>query len=326
MPRWFVLLLALSASGPASALRLLATLDVGRQPKQVAISPDGRTAYVTNFGARSISVVDLEKRRVLKKIRTESAPVEVAFAPDGRLAYVTGFRPGRLWKIDATTHQVVAETEGHPYPKGIAVSPDKRWVFFSSWWWPRGLLTEVDADTLARRRTLRLGNRPRGVAVSPDGRTLAVCNFAEEDDDEGRGLDLIDVATFRLLGRVETGLAPRHVLFTTDGRQAIVSNLGSSSIAVVEVKRRRLARRIVVGGGPKTIGLSPEGRTLYVADYSGRRVLAVGLEAGKVTKRVRLGDRASGLAVVPGGREILVTGWDQGKLFILTTAETRARR
>jgi YVTN family beta-propeller protein len=317
MPRPLVLLLVLASSWPASALRKVATIDVGRQPKQVAISPDGRTAYVTNFGAGSISVVDLRARQVSMTIRTGGAPVEVAFAPDGRFAYATNFRPGRLWKLDAASHRVVAEAKGHLYPKGIAVSPDGARVYFSSWWWPGGVLTELDTDTLTRRRTLRLGNRPRGVAVAPDGRTLAVCNFGEEGDDEGRGLDLVDAAALKPLARVETGLAPRHTIFTSDGRHALVSNLGSSSIAVVEVGRRRVERRIVVGGGPKTIALSPDGRTLYVADYSARRVLAVDLGTGQVTGRVRLGDRASGLAVAPDGREILVTGWDKGKLFVL---------
>src|SRR5262245_61064711 len=190
---------------PAASLELVATVDVGRQPKQVAISPDGRLAYVTNFGSGSVSVVDVPARKVLRTLPTGGAPVEVAFAPDGRFVYVTNFRPGKLWKIDAATHAVVAEAPGHLYPKGVAVSPDGAHVYFSSWWWPEGFLTELDTATLRVKRTTRLGNRPRGTAVADGGRLLVVCNFGVADEEEGRGLDLVDAAKLRRVKRIDTG-------------------------------------------------------------------------------------------------------------------------
>jgi YVTN family beta-propeller protein len=309
-------LLSLSPGG-AGALEIVATLDVGKQPKQVAISPDGRTAYVTNFGGGSVSVIDVNARRVEKTLRLGGAPVEVAFAPDGRFAYVTNFRPGKLWKLDTATHAVAAEAPGHLYPKGVAVSPDGSRVYFSSWWWPEGFLTELDTATLKLRRTMRLGNRPRGTAVGLGGKLLAICNFGEEFDDEGRGLDLVDAARLQRVARLDTGVAPRHVITSADGRRAYVSNLGSSSVSIVDLAKRRIAKQLFVGGGPKTLGLSPDGATLYVADYSARRAVSVDLRTGKVNGKVKLGDRGSGLAVSPSGEAVLVTGWDRGKLFFL---------
>jgi DNA-binding beta-propeller fold protein YncE len=40
-------------------LKIFASVDVGRAPDWVTLTPDGRTAYVANAGSNSVSVVDL---------------------------------------------------------------------------------------------------------------------------------------------------------------------------------------------------------------------------------------------------------------------------
>jgi YVTN family beta-propeller protein len=55
----------------------------------VAVSPDGRHAYITNLNANSVSVIDTGSNTVSATIPIGIHPHGVALSPDGRHVYVT---------------------------------------------------------------------------------------------------------------------------------------------------------------------------------------------------------------------------------------------
>jgi YVTN family beta-propeller protein len=56
------------------ALELLGSVDVGRAPDWVTLTPDGRTAYVANAGSNSVSVVDLVGLKEVTRIPVGQVP------------------------------------------------------------------------------------------------------------------------------------------------------------------------------------------------------------------------------------------------------------
>jgi YVTN family beta-propeller protein len=64
---------------------VIATIPVGTPggPVGVAISPDGKTVYVANAGANSVSVISTATNRVTATIDVGTAPFGVAVSPDG---------------------------------------------------------------------------------------------------------------------------------------------------------------------------------------------------------------------------------------------------
>jgi len=75
-------------TGPESLGRMEKT--TGSSPNSVVLSPDNRTAYVTNSGTNSVAVIDVatDKPRVLGLIPTGWYPTSAATSPDGRVLYV----------------------------------------------------------------------------------------------------------------------------------------------------------------------------------------------------------------------------------------------
>jgi YVTN family beta-propeller protein len=57
----------------------------------VAVTPDGHHAYVANFGANHLSVIDTARNTVAATILVGTGPLAVALAPDGRHAYVANY-------------------------------------------------------------------------------------------------------------------------------------------------------------------------------------------------------------------------------------------
>lgn len=311
-----------------STLRLkhAGVVKVGRQPKQIGVSPNHKIAYVTNFGGKSISVIDLRTFRVIKTMNTGGAPVEVAYTPNGKYVYITNFdkvikggpRAG-LWKIDTKTHKIVARIPGHRYPKGVVASPDGKHIYFSSWWWPKGYMAVVSVKTNKVVRKSRVWNRPRGMAMSPDGKMLYLCNFGEfynkkdrsdMSHKKGAGLAFIDSKTLKLKRLVYGGYLTRHVAVSPNGKIIYVSYLGSSTLVAMSAQTGRILKRRRVGVGPKTIDLTRDGRYLFSANYYGRSVSVVDTKTFREVERFRLPDRLSGLDVSPDDKYVYVTGWD----------------
>jgi YVTN family beta-propeller protein len=77
----------------AGGYTLTATVPVGQYPIGVAVSPDGKHAYMANESVPgSVSVIDTATNHVTATIPVGADPYWVAVSPDGTRVYVT--QPG----------------------------------------------------------------------------------------------------------------------------------------------------------------------------------------------------------------------------------------
>src|SRR5262245_11253513 len=83
------------ANGQDVAVKL-AEIEVGIDPRCVALHPDGRAAYVTNGASGTVSVVDLAQGRVVKNVRSDAEPRGCALTPNGTLLYVANHTAGTV--------------------------------------------------------------------------------------------------------------------------------------------------------------------------------------------------------------------------------------
>src|ERR1700680_4071124 len=67
---------------------VVATIPVGRRPRGMALSPDGRTVYVALGENNAIGVVDVAGRTMVKAIPAGTDPELVEVSPDGKVLYV----------------------------------------------------------------------------------------------------------------------------------------------------------------------------------------------------------------------------------------------
>ncbi len=195
---------------------------VGREPRSIAITPDGSRLVVSNSRSRDLSVVALASFTVERTlpIEVDAANLrQVAVAPDGLSAYVANMRNMGF----ATTSNNI----------------DKGWVLGQR-------ISRVALDGSQPFEALAIDPQGRaagdayGMAVSPDGRFLAVgCGGTHE-----------------------------VMLFRTDMKR-LPWRVGSSR----DVMLPELAngdgrfRRVATGGRPTELAFAPDGKTLYVANY-----------------------------------------------------------
>ena len=91
-----------------------ATIPVGSNPLGIAITPDGHTAYVTDFSDDTVHVIDTATQAVTTTVNVGNGPLGIAITPDGRSVYVANRQPfdfpdtGDMSVIDTARNAVVA--------------------------------------------------------------------------------------------------------------------------------------------------------------------------------------------------------------------------
>ncbi len=83
---------------------------VGSEPYSVAITPDGTTAYVADYGSDQIVPVTLATGAVGTPIALGDRPTAIAITPDGHTAYVVS-DSGRIWPVALATRTVGNPTQ-----------------------------------------------------------------------------------------------------------------------------------------------------------------------------------------------------------------------
>jgi YVTN family beta-propeller protein len=176
------------------------------------VSPDGSTAFVTNSGSNTVSVVDLRLWKVVQTIEVGGGPVSVAFTPDGHTAYVSNFQSSTISVIDALTRSVTAPPISlNTKPGSIRVSPDGSAVYVGS---PTGhaiYVIDTRTNQLSGER-IALETGPSGMAVTPDGRKLLVSSWGEG----GRVLAVNTATRAVEANSIQVGVEPGAIAITPD--------------------------------------------------------------------------------------------------------------
>jgi len=109
-----------------SAVVQTITLPPGSLPMGLALSPDGKTLYVANGRARTVSIVDLVGAQLVANVRVGARPWGVGLTSDGRFLYTANGSSNDVSVIDTASLNVVATIRVGATPWGIAVGPAPR--------------------------------------------------------------------------------------------------------------------------------------------------------------------------------------------------------
>ena len=114
-------------AGGADAQDLLAEIDVGDEPRHVALSPDDQEAYVTNAISGSVSVIRLTGADALSVVNTIGVGTEprgIAMTPNGAHLYVANHTGRSISVIDVAQQAVVDTIPVSGNPTAIAITND----------------------------------------------------------------------------------------------------------------------------------------------------------------------------------------------------------
>ena len=236
-------------------------IPVGTHPDAVAITPDGKTAYVVNFGSDNVTPINTATDTAGATgtwISVGSEPDAIAITPDGTTAYVANSGDGTVSKIALSTGQVQATIAVGGSPSGIAIAPDGTTAYVTDNNPGYENLIPITLADDGVQPGIPAGTDPLAVAITPNGSTAYVVD---------RGSNVV------------AGAVTPIDLTTTP------PTAGAS---------------IAVGNDPDAIAISPGGDDAYVANYTDGTITQIAL-SGDATSTLSAGTDPAGVAVTPAG-------------------------
>ncbi len=185
-----------------ATLKILGTVPTSQpESHMLAITRDGKLGYTSNVGTGTVSVLDLDAKKVLAVIPVSRTAQRISLSVDDRWVFTSDQTQPQLAVIDAAARSVKrwVPLPGRGY--GTAPTPDGRWLVVAL---PGAhKVGAVNLDTWQVEHILEVPAAPQEVLVRPDGavayvscdasRQIAVINLqtwkVEKLIDAGRGAD-----------------------------------------------------------------------------------------------------------------------------------------
>ncbi len=311
---------------PLTASPLVGSNAVGQKPNSVAFSPDGATAYVTNYGSGSVSPVPASvpsystspaadwiwntpgsaagggaAAGTIYLRKTFSTPTGVTQASlrinadDAEIAYVNGVQVASSTFPNWPTSQYVDITKDLN-PAGqqnvIAVAATNGSVS------PSGVIAAVQIDGSSPQRIITdaswkawpasTANPP--VSATPPARDWNTVGYDDSAWENAFSAGAYGTAPWGTLGDtvapISVGGNPSGIVVAPDG-DLLVANYSKNELQEVDPSSRSVARTIPVGVSPEWPAITPDGKTVLVPNTGSNTVTAVDVVSGTSRRRFR---------------------------------------
>ena len=260
----------------------------------------GRDTFLPQPPADTLTLLDASASppKVVQQVEVENGiqgpPQAVAIAPSGKLALV-----GAPTRYDETQKQlvfdnflqivdwektpaVVTKLDLGTHPQGIAISPNGRLALVANTNGSVAVL-RLDRALVLTAGTINLSSkRLSGISFTHDGQHALV---SLRDEQGVAVLDVRDDTVSDSGLRLSTGVAPYTVDVSSDGRWAVVSNVGLAglpgykgtlagdvdTITLIDTSRSpfRAVQHITTPSLPEGVAISPDGRWIAITAMDG---------------------------------------------------------
>lgn len=251
------------------------TFPSGQSPRDLQLFNDGKNLIVANSGSNDVTVFDVSQKNsasLVLQFPVEAQPYGVAVVNDGKTALVTGWASGDLHIVDMKIGASPADSSAkqrYVVPVGMlpytVVAPgDGKTAFVAA----NSIhsVVAVDVEKGDKLETIKVGNNPWSLAVSPDGNSLIVTNNRSDS-----------------LTLLKTGVAPT----STNNENKTIPAGEQIQPNGTSVKR-----------APKNASITKDGQTAAFTDLANNQVVLVNLKSGLITKVINVGKAPYGIEFI----------------------------
>jgi len=290
---------------PATA-KVLVKLPTGLGPHEVAVSPDGRTAYVSNFGRYSvyppgdtahdkagntIMVIDLVDRKLKTTfdLGTHTGTHGMTVSRDGKLVWVTTETPQAVLELDSGSGKILhvwntTQDRSHM----IVATPNETKFYVTNT--VSGSVSVIDRSS-GEVKVVSTGPGTEGIAISPDGKEVWA---ASRLDDK---IEIISTATDKIVTSFPSGgKGPKRMDFTPDGTEVWVTNPGSNQAIVFDARARELLASLTLSKSPSGVYISSDGRRAYITNANANELTFIDVATRKILNTMAIGTDPDGVA------------------------------
>lgn len=296
-------------------------IKVQKLPHEIAITPNGKLALITNGQSDSVSVIDIGKEHVVQTIKVGWQPFWIAITPDGRSALIAN-GAGSINVIDIETLSVV----GNPIkvggqPSGIAITPNGKLALVVN---PQdGIVLTIDIATLKIvGNPIKVKGNLSRIAITQDGKSALITNY-----ELAGTVIVIDIASQKVVDTINAGKKPVGIAIVPmpskeEKELKLMQKEESLNKVVFLGSKEKLKPVKGVNSEDKLIDIKekqpskimpqaefkPEQLALVIHHEEGGAVSVIDIAKGIVVGNpMKLGGHIYAIAITPDGKKALIT-------------------
>ena len=269
-------------------------------PRGIGLTADGKWLVTANKDSNNISIVDTSGTAPVKFVTIGKNPEFVRVFGD--MAFVTyepssksgpppkpesketekdeDKTPGHIAIIDLKQGKVIKDITGKPETEGIEFSKDGKKMMVTNE--SDNSITVHDMSSGELLETIpvgKYGQRPRGIKVSPDGKTVVVTlEFSDKM--------LVMNEKFEVLKEISTGKSPYGVSFDRKGERIFVAANKEKSLQVFNAKTFEKIKDISTGDRCWHFSFTPDDQQILLACGRSNEIVVIDVNKLEVTKRI----------------------------------------
>lgn len=269
-------------------------------PHGAAVSPDGRTYYLSSETVDALHVVDATTLKITHKVPITGRANNITISKDGRWVYVgIAAAPGAIDVIDTKS---LTKARSIPMKGGIHnvyVTPDGKFIVAGSI--GGKVMTVLDQATEKPLWTLfDVGIRPIAFETNPDGSTKRL--FVQLSD--VHGFAIVDFAQRKEVARIALPAdvppekvdwgpyyaSPSHGLgVSPDNKTLWVTSRAHARVYIYSLPDLRLMGAAPLGGRPDWVAFTPDSKQVYIAVENIDKVVVFDVPSMKEVTRITAG-------------------------------------
>jgi len=279
-----------------SSGKVIGRVPTGVGPHEVAVSADGKFAFVGNYGDQTpgstISVIDLVAQKELHRVDLGPLrrPHGIAFA-DGKVYFTA-----EVNKLIARYDPVRAQVDwllgtGQNSTHMVLISKDNNKMFTANIGSDSITIIERVGAAGWNETVVPVGKGPEAIDLSPDGKEVWTAHSRDG------GVSIIDIAAKKVIQtlNVQTKRSNR-LKFTPDGKLVLISDLEAGELLVLDAHTHKEIKRVKLGANVEGILVEPDGQRAYVAVTGANNIAVIDLKTLEVSSHISTGNGPDGMA------------------------------
>jgi YVTN family beta-propeller protein len=282
-----------------AAKKVIAEITTGTGPHEVAVSADGKLAFVANYGdqtpGESISVIDLAAHKELRRVTLGALRRPHGILESKGKIYFTAENNKAVVRYDPASDRVDwLMGTGQDTTHMLVITKDQTQIFTANIRSDSvSVLEPVGPGVSWRVTVIPVGKGPEGIDLSPDEKEVWTAHSVDG------GVSIIDAQTKKVIETIP-GLTKHsnRLKFTPDGKLVLISDPETNQVLALDAKTRKLLQRISVPAGPVGIQITPDGRQAYVACSGAAQIVVLDVSKLAVAGTIDVGPGPDGMAWV----------------------------
>jgi YVTN family beta-propeller protein len=231
-------------------------MDIGPAPNQLAVTPDGKTAYVPCSDG-NWEVIDVPNKKVVERIFIGGRPHNTLCSADGKRMYLGPMgAPKKVFIAEVSSNKVIGEIPFSDVIRPIALTKDEKRLFVNV----DGLVGIEVADIGEHKMTHRVpaeltddqkkvASRSHGISVRPDQKEVWEC------DVEHHEVHVYDITADKpkQIKTIPMEGAVYWLTWNPDGKTAYIAVRGKDEVAVVDTETKKVTTHVPAGKVPKRL-------------------------------------------------------------------------